>query len=128
MDNKPSMDIRLKIISITIVIVVITISIIGSGVILGVINFGEKYKFIGSWTMGNSTIPKFIFYSNDTMYHIAYFQNNTWNYEIKDDKLILNLIDGSYEKVYKYSFSKDNTILTLDSMTSNFSSVWYKVN
>ena len=41
-----------------------------------ILTYGEKVKFLGTWSWENNSKIKYIFYSNDTMYHISLFQNN----------------------------------------------------
>jgi hypothetical protein len=69
----------------------------------------EKDRFVGTWKNINSTSNwTYIFFSNGT-FADGFFQGN---YEIKDEKLVMNYSEGM-GITYNYSFSNNDKILTL---------------
>ena len=70
----------------------------------------EKKKFVGTWKHNETQM---IFFSDGTIPNFAF--GATGNWEIKDGKLVVNVIGngGSMDFVYSYKFSNDDKTLTL---------------
>ena len=88
----------------------------------------ETDKFVGGW---RSTVPEYsawltVFYSNGTVVtsDSATTINGTW--DVKDGKITIKMSDDEAPLAYTYSFSENNTTLTLISISSGETSVFTK--
>jgi len=84
----------------------------------------EEKKFVGSW----------VAYNEEAGYgHITFFSNKTCNlvgeinnWKVENQKIIFWEQDSNVQSWYTYSFSYNNTMLTLRDVVNGIISVWLK--
>lgn len=84
--------------------------LIFSGCINSTTNNSERSKFVGTWIDEDNN--KILFFSDGTTPN--FFLGLTAYWQIKDGKLTISVSsDVTFDYVYDYSFSENNTILSL---------------
>ena len=90
----------------------------------------EKNKFVGTWTANGATFSVALgntvtFFSDGTA---SLFGGIAGNYEIKDGNLTVTMIASStpLQYTFSYSFSNNNTVLTVFSTVEGSSFVYTK--
>ena len=85
----------------------------------------EENRFVGTWKKESDQYSQTIltFYSDGT-YSIG--STTMGDYNIKDGKLELQIIDSSMSQIYEYSFSNNDKTLTLSSVGGGLTEVFNK--
>ena len=88
----------------------IAVMVISTGLLSGCTGnpFDPATKFVGTWK-DSSGMVVLVFFSDKTVNSPVSGEHGT--YEIKDGKLVITGAEG--ESIYNYSFSNDDTTLTL---------------
>ncbi len=92
----------------------------------------EENRFVGTWIASEESSEKLLgttitFYS-DRNVHLEWSDEAVLGgtYEIKDEKLTINLVDGEVIKLYNYSFSNNNQYLTISSIDNTKITLYIK--
>ena len=88
----------------------------------------EKDRFIGTWVSGNwpqndTTIPQSHTYFSNGSCSVG---NVSGTYETKDGKLVETFVNGQIIFTWEYSFSNNDSVLTLTQVGTTFTLVLYK--
>jgi len=104
-----------------IAILMIALIVVGTVFLSGCnqINSSQTNTFLGTWESQDIGAVlllghKATFFSNNTVF----FNDRLYKWEIKEGKLIVGLMDGSIQVALNYSFSNNDTTLTISSVTT----------
>lgn len=107
---KPSRKSNAKIIALVAIIVVAVVIAVS---FLVLFKGGDASKFVGTWLGGPGSIQ---FYSNGNLTMNFGDESTQGTYEIKDGKLVINLL-GQGPIICDYSFSSNDRTLTISPIT-----------
>ena len=116
-----------QLVIIGLVVVLFCIGLSGCDQINNVLK-SEKDRFIGTWKSGNwpqndTTIPQPHTYDSDGSCSVG---NVSGTYETKDGKLVETLANGQITFTWDYSFSNNDSKLTLTQVGTTLTLVLYK--
>jgi len=83
----------------------------------------EKNRFVGTWTQQGVLIPETHTFFSDGTCSVGVVSGT---YDIKDGKLVETLANGQMTVTWTYSFSNDDTILTLTQVGTSFTLILHK--
>jgi hypothetical protein len=82
----------------------------------------EEQRFVGTWETEGDTPLKFIFLSDGT----GSFSGASLNWEVNEEKFIIELMPGEVIFSYDYSFSDNGNTLKLTDVQTKKSLIYYK--
>lgn len=103
-----------KITLLAIILLVVSVGLLSGCTELKNVMSPDASKFVGTWSTGGYIPAGYTFFSDGT----CSVSGLSGSWELKEGKLVINIMNEGVSIVYGYQFSEDDTILELTDMGS----------